>query len=241
MSTRLRPCVLGLALLAACSQNAEAGMVGFTVAPAVPAPYGSIDVTSNGAIVGTNINVTSVFGAAVTGSTPTTYSIGAYLDFSTGALVGTAADGVKTYSGTNANFFILGGVLDDPTHGAGSAPLAFSVDLLATVAPPSTTSSHYTLTATLISAYLDPTIAQGFGLVGGSNFNGSFSLSFDFDSARAGDQVTGGSIGLTPQAVQPNFGVPAPPSMILAALGLFGASFGGIRSRLRPRRAGLAA
>ena len=189
MSISLRPSALALVLLAAFAQAGTAGMVGFTVAPTVPAPNGSIDTKSDGSIVGTNLNVTVVFGTATPGSTPIQYSINAYLDFSTGSLLGTDAGGNKTYSSANANFFILGGLLTDPTHGAGSPPLAYSVDMLTTVTP---VTGGFALSASLLGAYLDPTIAQSFGMPGGSIFTGTFVIDFAFDSSKAGDQVSGG-------------------------------------------------
>lgn len=238
MSNCLRPIALAFILLAAFAQSGLAGVIGFSVAPSVPAPDASLETKSDGSIVATNINVTAVFGVATAGSTPTTYSINAYLDFSTGSLLSTDANGVSTYSSQNANFFILGGPLESPTHGAGTTPLAYSVDMLTTVIPPSTPSGQYTLTASLLAASVDPTVAQGFGMPGGQIFTGTFSLSFIFDSTKAGDQVSGGGFSLTqviPATVTPS-ATPAPPSVVLAALGLAGTAIGRLGSWRRSRR-----
>ncbi len=235
MSTCLRSSVLACLLVTALAQSGTAGMVGFTVSPTVPAPQGSIDTKADGSIVGTNLNVTVAFGSANAGQTPTQFSIGAFLDFSTGSFLGTDASGNKTYSGTNANFFILGGPLDDPTHGRGSPPLAFSVDMLTTVIAPTTPSGQYELAATLLAANVNPAIAQSFGLSGGTTFTGTFVLSFIFDSRLAGDQVSGGGVNLNQNI--PALTTPAPPSLVLAAFGMVGMTAGRFGSKFKVRRA----
>ncbi len=239
MSTCLRSSALACLMLATFAQTGTAGMVGFTVSPTTPAPDAALETKADGSIVGTNINVTVAFGSANATSTPTQFSIGAYLDFSTGSYLGTDANGNKTYSNANANFFILGGPLEDKVHGAGSSPLAFSVDLLTTVASPTTPSGEYQLTATVLSAFIDPTIAQSFGLTGGSTFAGTFNVSFIFDSTKAGDQVAGGGIILNQNlpALGTGIIVPAPPSLVLSAFGLVGMTVGQLGARARGRKA----
>ena len=238
MFTCLRPNALAFAMLAAFAQAGTAGTVGFSISPSVPAPDASLETKADGSIVATNINVAAVFGTATAGSTPTTYSINAYLDFSTGSLLGTDANGNKTYSSSNANFFILGGPIESPTHGSGSTPLAFSVDMLTTVIPPSSPSGQYTLVASLLGASVDPTVAGGFNMLGGPSFTGTFTLNFAFDPSKAGDQVSGGAINLIqikPSNSNPN-AAPAPPSVVLAALGLAGTAIGRLGSYRRARR-----
>jgi hypothetical protein len=202
------------------------------VQPSSPDPLGSLDHNHLGPdspLVGTNLNVPT----EDLSESSATFALGAYLDFTTGAYLGTDASGVAHY-GSGGDFFALGGPL---ASGAGTPPLAYDLDTGPSTVTPEE-GGTFVLSMTFTNAFLSSTVGAPFGVAAGHDYAGTLTLTFVNDPALAGNQVLSGSItvNLDSSGGSGSVGglaVPEPASGLLLALGMALAAVGIARWSIR--------
>ena len=202
-----------------CPEEARAGLtLEVHLDSSTPNPNGSLDhnhLGQDSPLVGTNLMASSASNPG--GSSPG--PLNGFLDFTTGAYLGTNASGDSFYGG-GGNFFLLGSLL---SSSAGSSPLAYDASAGSTVVR-SLGGGLFELTMMVTNAYLSAAIATPLGVAPGYSYDAALSFEFVVDPRKAGNQLMGGSIQFLgqPQPASGAGAVPEPASALMIAIGMIG-------------------